>query len=452
MIITRRALSRRTMLRGLGATVALPLLDAMVPALSALAKTPANPIRRLGFVYIPNGEHPGLWTPPGSGPDLELSPILSPLAAFRHQTIVPTGLAHRQAEAMGDGNGAHTRAMATFLNGAHPKRTEGADIRAGMTVDQVAAAHLGQETPLPSMELALENNHGVGNCDAGYSCAYLNTISWRTATTPLPMEYNPRLVFERMFGSGGTAAERQADVREQRSILDGVTSDMVRLQGTLGPGDRARVNDYLETVREIERRIQQAEVQASRSPLPSDLERPVGVPESVGDHMRLMYDLQALAFQADITRVFTFLVGREANGTVYPESGVLDPHHPLSHHNNDPVLLAKLAQLNTYHVALFARFLSTLQAIPDGDGSVLDHSIIVYGSGMSDPNLHAHFDLPVVLVGGGSGQLKGGRHLRYPQWTPLSNLYVSLLDKVGVPIDAFGDSTGRLVPDPLSDL
>lgn len=452
MIITKKALPRRTVLRGIGATLALPLLDSMVPALSAVANTPLRPVRRLGFVYIPNGANPFAWTPSGNAETFELSEILNPLAGVRDQVVVPSGLAHRQAEALGDGNGEHARACTVFLGGVHPKRTEGADVRAGTTVDQLAAAELGKETPLPSLELTLENNYVVGNCDNGYSCAYVNTISWRTPTTPLPMEYNPRVIFERMFGEGGTSAERLAQIGEDRSILDALSGDMARLQRTLGVGDRTRVAEYLDTVREVERRIQRAEVQASQSTLPQQLNRPVGAPESFHEHAALMYDLLALAFQADVTRVFTFLFGREATGTVYPESGVLDPHHPTSHHQNDPVKLGKLAQINRYHVALLARFVEKLQSLPEGDGTVLNHSLILYGGGISDPNLHSHYDLPLVMVGGAAGRIKGQRHLQYPRWTPMSNLLLGLLDKVGVPTEKFGDSTGRLNPDPLSDL
>ena len=449
MIITKMALPRRTFLRGLGASLALPLLDAMVPAATALAQTAARPTKRLGFIYIPNGANMAKWTPGAEGA-LELSPTLSPLAPVRDHVVIPTGLAHRQAEAWGDGNGEHSRASGVWLNGVHPKRTEGADVRAGTTADQLAARELGKDTPLPSLEIALENSFVVGNCDNGYSCVYTNTISWRTPTTPLPMEHNPRVVFERLFGEGGTTAQRVERLREDRSILDAVREDMTRLERTLGAGDRARVSQYLDAVREIERRIQQTEAQADNADLPENLARPVGIPESFDDHARLMFDLQALAFQADITRVFTFLIGREQSAQSYPEIGVPDPHHATSHHQMDPAKLEQYAKINTYHVDLLASFLETLQSTPDGDGSLLDQSLVLYGGGISDGDQHSHIDLPLVLAGGGAGQLQGGRHVRYPTDTPMTNLLLAMLDKVGVHADQFGDSTGHLSLEPLN--
>ena len=449
MIITKMALPRRTFLRGLGASLALPLLDAMVPAATALAQTAARPTKRLGFIYIPNGANMAKWTPGAEGA-LELSPTLSPLAPVRDHVVIPTGLAHRQAEAWGDGNGEHSRASGVWLNGVHPKRTEGADVRAGTTADQLAARELGKDTPLPSLEIALENSFVVGNCDNGYSCVYTNTISWRTPTTPLPMEHNPRVVFERLFGEGGTTAQRVERLREDRSILDAVREDMTRLERTLGAGDRARVSQYLDAVREIERRIQQTEAQADNADLPENLARPVGIPESFDDHARLMFDLQALAFQADITRVFTFLIGREQSAQSYPEIGVPDPHHATSHHQMDPAKLEQYAKINTYHVDLLASFLETLQSAPDGDGSLLDQSLVLYGGGISDGDQHSHIDLPLVLAGGGAGQLQGGRHVRYPTDTPMTNLLLAMLDKVGVHADQFGDSTGHLSLEPLN--
>ena len=356
MMITKMSLPRRTFLRGVGATLALPLLDAMVPAGTALAGTAAKPSPRLGFIYIPNGANMAAWTPPGDGGSLELSRSLQPLANVRDQVVIPTGLDHRQAEAWGDGNGEHSRASAVWLNGVHPKRTEGADVRAGTTADQIAAATLGQETPLPSLELALENSFVVGNCDNGYSCVYTNTFSWRTPTTPLPMEHNPRVVFERLFGEGGTEDQRVARLQDDRSILDAVREDMARLDRSLGTADRSRVTQYLEAVREIERRISRAEAQTDAT-LPEVLERPVGIPESFDEHARLMFDLQALAFQADITRVFTFLIGREQTAQSFPEIGVPDPHHAMSHHQMDVERLEKYAMINTYQVSLLAGFL-----------------------------------------------------------------------------------------------
>ena len=450
MIIKSMALPRRTFLRGIGATLALPFLDAMVPAASSLARAATTAATRVGFVYIPNGANMSKWTPAGDGTKLELSPILSPLEPVKDHVIVPTGLAQRQAEAWGDGNGEHSRASGAWLNGVHPKRTEGADVQAGTTADQLAALELGKETPLPSLELALENSFVVGNCDNGYSCVYTNTIAWRTPTTPLPMEHNPRVVFERLFGEGGTAAERQARLLEDRSILDAVREDMNRLQATLGPADRTRVDQYLDAVREIERRIQLAEAQSQASVLPEVLARPVGIPETFEEHARLMFDLQALAFQADITRVFTFLIGREQSAQSYPQIGVPEAHHSISHHQLDPEKLGQYAKINTYHIDLFSSFLQKLKATPDGDGSLLDHSMILYGGGISDGDQHSHIDLPLVLAGGGAGQLKGGRHLRYPTDTPMTNLLLSMVDKVGVRADEFGDSTGHLNLQPLS--
>lgn len=452
MIITKMALPRRTFLRGMGATLALPLLDAMVPAFSATVKTAASPVRRLGFIFMANGANMNLWKPKGDGRSLELSPTLSPLAPFQNQVTVLTGLAHRQALALGDGNGEHARSSAVWLNGVHPKWTEGADVEAGITVDQLAAQELGKATPLPSLEISLEPNFLVGNCENGYSCVYLNTISWRNPTTPNPMENNPRVVFEQLFGDGGTAAQRLRQMRRTRSILDWVTEDVARLQRTLGAGDRTRVNEYLDGVREVERRIQKAEHQSTTSVLPVVLERPVGVPDTYDEHARVMFDLVALAYQADVTRVFTYMLCREQNNTTYPHIGVPDAHHSVSHHANDPEKLEKYARINKYHVELFAYLLDRLQSMPDGDGSVLDHSMLLYGGGISDGDLHSHFDLPTVLVGGGTGRLKGGRLLQYSEEPPLNNLLVSLLDKVGVHTDAFGDSTGRIELEPLSDV
>ncbi len=441
MIITGKTLPRRTVLRGLGATLALPLLDAMTPPLAGLVGRAAAPARRLGWVYIPNGMSMGAWTPSTDGP-LELSPTLSPLAPFRDQMVVLSGLAQGQAEALGDGNGEHTRATATWLNGVHPKETEGADVRAGMTADQIAAAQLGRETPLPSLELAIDRDFLVGNCENGYSCIYMNTIAWRTPTTPLPMENNPRVVFERLFGEGGSTAERKTQFQKDRSILDAIADDLHRLEREVGVGDRARVTQYLDAVRAIERRIQLSE--QSDAELPS-LDRPVGIPESYTEHVGLMFDLTALAWQADITRVFTFMLGRELNGRAYPEVGIPESHHGLSHHRNDPEKLAQLAKINNFHLTLFRDFLETLASTPDGDGTLLDQSLLLCGAALSDSNKHLHYDLPLLLAGGSGGQLRGGRHLRYPRDTPMTNLLVSQLDKAGIRLDdGLGDSTGRL--------
>ena len=442
MIISKKMLPRRTVLRGLGTALALPMLDAMVPALSGISGRAAEPVRRLGWVYCPNGMAMDAWMP-AAKESLDLSTTLSPLAPYRDQTVVVSGLAQGQAEALGDGNGEHTRATATWLNGVHPRETEGADVRAGKTADQIAADQLGRTTPLGSLALAIDQDFLVGSCDNGYSCIYMNTIAWRDETTPLPMQNNPRVVFERLFGDGGSTADRQSEFKKDRSILDAISSDLARLQREIGAGDQARVNQYLDAVRAIERRIQLSEQKDTELP---ELERPVGIPESYREHVELMFDLTALAYQVDMTRVFTFMLGRELNGRAYPEIGIPDSHHGLSHHRYDPEKLAQLAKINTYHVSLFTHFLDELANTPDGDGSLLDHSLLMYGASLSDSNKHSHFDLPLLLVGGGAGQLKGGRHLQYPRDTPMTNLLVSQLDKAGVRLDdGLGDSTGRLV-------
>lgn len=457
MFITKLALPRRTFLRGMGATIALPLLDAMVPAVSAVVKTAANPVRRLGFLYLPNGvamNHAGVnyWKPSTEGPDFEISPILTPLAPYQKQLVVVSGLSHPQAESMGDGNGDHSRGTATWLSGVHPKWTQGADVRAGTTADQVAAAELGKETPLPSLELCVDLNFLLGHCENGYSCAYMNTISWKTPTTPMPPENNPRVVFERLFGDGGSPAQRLGQMRTDRSILDSVAEDMKQLQQKLGSTDRARADEYFDAVREVERRIQKVEARADEAaPVAGIAQPPVGIPEQFGDHVRLMLDLQWLAYQADLTRVFTFTFGREVNNRTYPEIGLTEGHHAMSHHGDNPEKMQTYAKLNTYCTELFAGFVEKLHTTPDGDGNLLDHSLILYGAALSNPNIHSHNDIPIALVGGAAGQLKGGRHLAFPLFTPMTNLLVSMLDKVGVEVDRLGDSTGRLpLPEPLS--
>ena len=450
MSLSKKTLDRRTVLRGVGAALALPMLDAMVPALSGISGRAAEPVRRLGWVYAPNGMAMDAWRPAATE-SLELSPILGPLAPYREQTVVVSGLAQGQAEALGDGNGEHTRATATWLNGVHPRETEGPDVRAGMTADQIAAEQLGRTTPLSSLELAIDQDFLVGGCDNGYSCVYMNTIAWRDPTTPLPMQNNPRVVFERLFGEGGSPANRQSELGKDRSILDAITSDLARLQRDVGSNDRARVTQYLDAVRAVERRLQLSEQNDTELP---ELERPVGIPESYQEHVELMFDLMALAYQVDMTRVFTFMLGRELNGRAYPEIGIPDSHHGLSHHRDDPDRLSEMAKINTYHVSLFGHFLDELANTPDGDGSLLDHSLLMYGAALSDSNKHSHFDLPLLLVGGSAGQLNGGRHLRYPRDTPMTNLLVSQLDKAGVRLDdGLGDSTGRLVElAPLADV
>ena len=448
MFITKRALPRRTFLRGVGATLALPLLDAMVPAATALAQTAANPVRRLGFIYLPNGvarNFTGInyWTPAGEGTGFELSPILSPLAPYRDRLLVVSGLAQHQADAFDDGaNGDHTRGTSSWLTGVHCKRTEGADVRNGISADQIAASQLGQSTALPSLELAIDLNFLGGQCENSYSCAYLNTLAWTSDTTPLPTENNPRIVFERLFGDGGTPEQRLAQAKQNQSILDSVRGDLAKLQASLGTGDRTTVTEYLDSVRELERRIQRIEARDG-SELPT-LDRPAGVPDRFDEHVKLMYELQWLAFRSDMTRVVTFMLGRELNFRTYPEIGITEGHHGLSHHQDNPAQLAKYARLNTYQTELFAWFLDKLKSTPEGDGTLLDHSMFLYGAALSNPNLHAHYDLPLAVVGGGAGQLRGGRHLVYRSETPMTNLLLSLLDKAGVPVEKLGDSTGRL--------
>jgi hypothetical protein len=442
MIITRKAIPRRTVLRGLGAGLALPLLDAMVPPLSAAARGVTTPVKRLGFVYIPNGAVMSKWTPAGDGL-LELAPLHKPLEAFRDRLVVVSNLASRPAEAeTGEGSGDHARASAVWLSAVHPNRTEGPDLRGGKTIDQIAADRLGAETQLRSLELAVEDFSLAGSCDIGYSCAYVNTLSWRTPTTPLPMQTNPRTVFEQLFGDGGNAAERQRRIEEDRSILDAIVGEIARLQKRVGVSDRRRVDQYLDGVREIERRIRKMEEQGESELLLPEL--PAGVPDAYDEHVKLMYDLQVLAYQADITRVATFMLSREASQRTYNQIGVPDPHHSVSHHGNDAEKLERLAKINTYHASLFGYYLDKLRSTPDGAGSLLDHTLILYGGCISDPNLHSHAPLPVLLAGGAVGGLKGGRHLRQAPDTPMANLLVSLLDKVDVEVDRIGDSTGRL--------
>ena len=445
MMIFKKAIARRAFLRGIGATLALPLLDGMVPAFAGALDQAAKPVRRLGFVYVPNGIIMDKWTPATEGAAFELTPILEPLAAFRENILVLSGLDHKTALALaGEGAGDHARASATFLSGVHPKKTEGAGIQAGITVDQFAAQKLGKETQLMSLELALDSTEVVGSCDGGYSCAYTNTLSWRTATTPLPMSNKPRAVFERLFGDSDSTnpKERLARIQRDRSILDFVTQDVTRLVKELGAEDRSKLTEYLEAIRDVERRIQMAEEQSSRE-LPT-LQRPIGVPAKFTEHAKIMADLQVLAWQTDMTRVTTYMMGQESNTRVYDELGFSDSYHPLTHHQRDANKIAKVIQIDILHTQMFAYLLEKLRSTADGEGSLLDHSIIVYGCGISDGNLHTHDNLPILVAGGGAGQLKGGRHLRYANDPPATNLYVTLLDKLGIPVESFGDSTGKL--------
>jgi hypothetical protein len=444
MMITRKAIPRRTLLRGIGATVALPLLDSMVPALTAFQKTAAKPVRRFGVVYAPNGMEMGRWTPLGEDADLQLSPILTPLAAFRDHMVVLTGLDLNPAlPAPGEGNGDHARAGGAFLTATHPRKTEGADLRAGISIDQIAAQHIGQDTPLTSLELAIDTNELLGACDPGYSCAYVNTICWRNENTPLPMENNPRALFERLFGSANAdPAARAARIRQDRSILDSVMAESRGLQGKLGAGDRGKMNQFLDAVRDVEQRIQRVEAHGAQD-LPA-IPLPAGIPEAYEDHVKLMFDLQVLAYQADLSRVITFMLAREVSARAYPQVGVSDPHHPLSHHQSDPEKLARLAKINAYHMSLFAYYLDRLHSTNDGDGSLLDHSAILYGAGISESNAHLHTNLPLLVAGGAAGQIKGGRHLRSRPGTPVANLYLTLLDRLGARVEKIGDSTGQI--------
>jgi len=423
----------------MGVTLALPLLDSMLPAQTPLAKTAAKPTPRLGFVYVPHGAVMDKWTPATEGDAFEFSPILKPLEPLRDRINIVSGFGHRAA----DTSAVHSLSPTTWLSGVRPKPTQGVDAYAGVTADQIAAQHLGQDTQLPSMELATEDHAGLlGACDRDYGCIYMNTLSWRTHTTPMPMEINPRKVFERMFGGGSTPEERLARTREDRSILDAIQNDTNRLKNTLGKRDQATVSDYLESVREIERRIQNsAAAVSSEVSLP---EEPVGIPYSYDEHLNLMYDLITLSYQANITRVFTFMVAREESNRTYPQVGVPDGHHATSHHQNRPEKLEKLVKIQSYHTTQLARFFDKLSKTPDGDGSLLDHSIVVYGSNMSNSNLHNHFPLPTLVAGSGCGTIKGNRHLKYPDHTPMTNLLLTVLNKSGIPMESLGDSTGLL--------
>ena len=439
MIITKKALPRRTFLRGMGATVALPLLDAMIPSMTALAKTAAEPVRRLGFVYMPMGCDIARWTPPGGeGRLAQLTPALESLRPVMDQLTVITNLELKNAYP-----GTHATSNAAFLSAAKAKWTESSDYYLGTTVDQIAAKEVGRETLLPSLELSMDLLQTVGQCDNGYACVYQNNLSWSSPTTPLPAEAHPRIVFERLFGEGGSAAERRAALQRRASLLDWIRDDVTRLQKKLGPDDRTRVDQYLDTVREVEHRIQKAEAATADQLLP-DLDRPVGVPAAYADHARLMFDLQVLALQGDVTRVITFQLARETSNRTYPEIGVPDPHHPLTHHGNDPEKIARMAKINAFHVSLFAYFLERLKATPEGNGSLLDHVLYLYGSGMGDPNVHNHVNLPILVAGGGAGRHEGARHVKYAEPTPLANLHLTLLEKVGVRMDAFADSTGKV--------
>jgi hypothetical protein len=445
MVITKKALHRRTVLRGLGTTLALPLLDAMMPAF-ARAQTRAKPPTRLSIVYLPNGIMMDKWTPDAEGAGFALKPILEPLAPFKDQMLVLSGLHHNEGgrARQGENTGDHARAGASYLSGVHPKKTEGADTQAAVSMDQIAARQIGSENQLASLELCMDTPELLGQCEAGYSCAYMNSICWRTPTTPMPMENRPRVVFERLFGDSESTdpAVRLRRIKQDRSILDSVSKKANRLKAELGATDKLKVNEYLDAIRDVEHRIQTVEAQSDRK-LPK-LERPAGVPETFTEHARMMFDLQVLAYQTDLTRVITFMVGREFGGRTYQEIGIPEGYHALTHHQYNAEKMAKVIQIQTYHARHFAYYLEKLRSTPDGDGSLLDHMVVLYGGGISDGNSHLHDNLPVALVGGASGQMKGGRHIRYAKETPMTNLLLSMLDVVGARQDKLGDSTGQL--------
>jgi len=441
MIITKKIISRREVLRGMGTILALPLLDAMVPALSAQNKTVARPINRFGVMYVPNGMIMNKWTPVLDGSVFEFTPTLSSLAPYRDQLLVLSNLAC--VPTPGRPGGAHAKASTRFLTDISPPTSE-TWLDAGISVDQILAQETGKHTQLASLELAIENGETAGACDVGFACAYTNTISWRSANTPLFAQNNPRAVFERMFGDAGNTDPkgRLTRIRQQRSVLDSLTKEVASLQGSLGPSDRLKLVEYLESIRDVERRIQLAEEQNDLN-LPV-VEHPAGIPAGYDEHVKLMCDLQALAYQCDLTRVITLMLGREFSGVTYPQIGVPDAHHPITHHAGEAEKIAKVEKINAYHVTQFAYLLNKMRSTADGDGTLLDHATLIYGTGMGECNAHDPRNIPLVMAGGGAGTLKSGRHIRYPKETPLANLHLTLLDNFGVKRDRIGDSTGRL--------
>jgi len=451
MIITRKRLLRRTFLKGMGTAIALPMLDAMTPAMALVDGTNGKTAVRLSFVYVPNGIVMKDWTPLATGKDFEFTRILKPLEGFRKDLLVLSGLDDQNGNALGDGPGDHARAGASFLSGVHCKKTAGADIRAGVSADQIAAQAIGAKTRLPSIELGCEDSRTVGNCDSGYSCAYTNSISWRTPTAPMPPEVNPRQAFERLFGTADLSLDVETRARRteyRKSILDMVREDTQKLVKTLGPADRRKVDEYLFAIREIEKRIEGSEKENRQvTPL---VEKPAGIPPTFAEYAKLMYDLQVVAFQADLTRVATLMIGREGSMRVYPEIDIPDPHHPLTHHRNNADWIEKVTLINRFHIELFAYFLNKLKSTADGDGTLLDHSMILYGSGLSDGNRHIHENLPILLAGHGDGSLNMGQHIVYKQGTPITNLYLTLLDRLGVRPEKIGDSRGKV--EHLADL
>jgi hypothetical protein len=431
------------MLRGLGAALALPVLDSMVPALTAITKTAAAPVRRLGVFYVPNGMSMPYWFPKTEGPLGELPPTLKSLAAFKDRVLLCGGLADEPANRV-KGGGDHARSAGTFLTGVPYKITSGADVFGSVSMDQIVAKELSKETQLASLELGIESNAMLGSCDGGASCAYTNTIAWSTETTPLPIENDPRAVFERLFGTSGSTdrGARLARIEQDRSILDFVNEQLRFLKQAIGPQDKVRVDEYLDSVRDVERRIQMAEDQNARE-LPV-VDQPVGIPADYAEHARLMMDMLALAYQTDLTRVSTFMLAKEVSGRSYPEIGVGDSHHPVSHHQDEPAKLERLHKINEYHMRQFAYLVDKLSKLPEGDGTMLDHTLFLYGTGISDSNTHFHDDLPIALVGGKAAGIKGGRYIRFPKGTPLTNLHLTILENMGVSAESIGDSTGRL--------
>ncbi len=449
--MTRKHLSRRTLLRGLGTSVALPWLDAMTPAFATPAKANGLAPTRMMFAYVPNGIIMQDWTPDATGPNYDFKRVMKPLEPLRQKINVITGLTHNTGRALGDGPGDHARAASTFLTGIHPKKTSGADISLDVSVDQVAARSIGSKTRFASLELGLEMGRLAGNCDSGYSCAYSNSISWRGPNTPNPPEVNPRAVFERLFGDLDPTETEAARARRKlydRSVLDFVLEDARSLQTSLGATDKRKLDEYLTAIREIETRIANAEKLAAStvdlSTLAPGFEKPAGIPVDFQEHSRVMFDMMTIAMQADLTRVISIMLAREGSNRPYREIGIPDGHHNLTHHKGNPEWIEKIRGINEYHVRAFAAFLGRLDSVQDGDGSLLDHSMIVYGSGISDGNKHTHHDLPVILAGGGNGKLRTGRHLRYPHYTPMTNLYVTMLEHMGIPASTLGDANGRL--------
>jgi hypothetical protein len=446
MIITKKAIERRTFLRGIGTALALPFLDAMVPAFAGTTSgSAAKPAIRLGFIYVPNGIIQKGWLPSKVGTGYEMASTMKPLEAYRDKFVVLSNLMQNSGRALSDGAGDHARAGATWLTGVHPKKTEGADIRSGISADQIAAKELGKQTQFASLEIGLEEPNLAGGCDSGYSCAYTNTISWRTPITPNPMEVNPRAVFERLFGDGESTdpASRIKRLEQDRSVLDFVRGDVARLESGLGSRDKSKLDEYLEGIRDIERRIQKAEQQSATMKIPV-MERPSSIPEAFEDHAKLMSDLMVIAYQTDMTRVVSFMMAREGSNRSYRSIGVSDGHHSVTHHQNDPDKIAKTLKIDELHVRSLAYLIDRMAATPDGDGSLLDHTMLLYGSSISDGNAHTHHDLPLLLAGGSACKIQGGRHIRYATETPMNNLLMTMLDKAGVPGETLGDATGKL--------